>query len=70
MWHKKEVRKITTPKKIGRPKIENPKSEIVKARIDNELHNELLEYCKKENIEKSEVVRRGVKLFLETNKKK
>lgn len=70
MCHTKGVRKITAPRKIGRPKIDNPKNEIVKARIDDKLHSELLAYCKKENIEKSEVVRRGVRLFLETNKKK
>ncbi|HBI6884208.1 TPA: CopG family transcriptional regulator [Clostridium perfringens] len=64
------MKKIKTPKKIGRPKEDNPKNEIIKARIDSKLHDELLEYCKKEKIDKSEVVRRGVKLLLETDKKK
>ncbi|MDK0751858.1 hypothetical protein P7A83_15100 [Clostridium perfringens] len=63
MSDKKEVRKIETPKKIGRP-TNNPKStERITVRLDNECSSILEEYCKKENIEKSEGIRRGIKLL-------
>lgn len=62
--------KISTHKKIGRPKADNPKSESIRVRIDSDLFKELTDYCLKENITKTEVVRSGVKLFLETNKTK
>ena len=55
--------KIKTSKKIGRP-TNNPKSiERITVRLDNESSNILQEYCKRENIEKSEGIRRGIKLL-------
>lgn len=71
VWHKyiinfvrrKEGRKIETPKKIGRP-TNNPKStDRITVRLDDECSSILEEYCKQENIEKSEGIRRGIKLL-------
>lgn len=70
MYHRKGVRKITTPKKIGRPKSKNPMSETIRVRLDVDLHNKLMNFCEKENLEKSEVIRMGLRKILETNKKK
>lgn len=64
------MRKITTPKKIGRPKVDNPKNVEVKVRFDEETNRLMLEYCKENDIARTELIRRGVNLFLETNKKK
>ena len=36
--------------RTGRPKTEKPKIFEVKARIDEDLNNKLIEYCKKNNI--------------------
>ncbi len=58
---RKEVRKITTPKKIGRP-TQNPKdTERLTVRLDKESSSILEKYCKKEGIDKSEGIRRGIK---------
>lgn len=51
-------------KKIGRPKSENPKDIEVKVRIESDINNELLEYCKKENITRAEAIRRGIRKIL------
>ena len=51
-------------KKIGRPKSENPKDVEVKVRIESDINNELLEYCKKENITRAEAIRRGIRKLL------
>ncbi len=59
----KGVRKIKNYKKIGRPTT-NPKSTgRITVRLDNESSIILEEYCKRENIEKSEGIRRGIKLL-------
>ncbi|WP_347178471.1 CopG family transcriptional regulator [Clostridium perfringens] len=67
---KKEVRKITTPKKIGRPKEENPKNHDIKVRLDEKKYESLMRYCTKNNMKRSEAIRKGVDLLLETDKKK
>lgn len=46
--------------KTGRPKIENPMNERVTVRLDEKSANILLKYCKQENIEKAEAIRRGI----------
>ncbi len=46
--------------RTGRPKIENPKSERITVRLDNESFETLKAYCKQENVEKAEAVRRGI----------
>ena len=50
---------------MGRPKSDNPKSEKVTVRLDRE-HSEILkEYCEKENVEKAEAIRRGIRKLKE-----
>lgn len=51
--------------KIGRPKIENPKSNDVKVRLDDETHKKLLKYCEEHHITKAEAIRRGIHLVLQ-----
>lgn len=46
--------------RTGRPKVDNPKTVEVKARIDEETHKRLVDYCKKNNTTKTEVVREGI----------
>lgn len=50
--------------KTGRPKAENPKDINVKVRFDETLHSDLIEYCKKNNITRTEAIRQGVRLLL------
>ena len=54
------MRKITTPKKMGRP-TQNPKNDRVTVRLDEETKQILESYCEKENVDKAEGVRRGIK---------
>lgn len=50
---------------MGRPKSKNPKSEKVTVRLDREHSDILKEYCEKENVEKAEAIRRGIKKLKE-----
>lgn len=54
--------------RTGRPKAENPKEVDVKVRLDKELNEKLLEYCKLNNITRAEAIRQGVHLLLNTKK--
>lgn len=56
--------------RTGRPKSDNPKSFDVKVRFDKEGHEALVEYCKENNITKTEVIRRAVEAYLELLDKK
>lgn len=47
-------------KKVGRP-TDNPKSNSIHVRLDDEATNILEEYCLQENIPKTEAIRRGIK---------
>jgi len=51
--------------KTGRPKSDNPKTNDIKVRIDDETHRKLLEHCKETGITKAEAVRQGIDLVLE-----
>ena len=51
-------------KKIGRPKIKNPKNIDVKVRLDEETNEKLLSYCKEHNITRVEAIRQGIHLIL------
>lgn len=51
--------------RTGRPKAERPKTIEVKARIDEEINKKLIEYCKRNNTSRTEVVRKGIDLVLE-----
>ena len=46
---------------MGRPKSDNPKSERITVRLDSEHSKILNEYCERENVEKAEAIRRGIK---------
>ncbi|WP_221400517.1 hypothetical protein [Clostridium perfringens] len=52
--------KIVTPKKMGRP-TQNPKNDRITVRLDDETKQILESYCEKENVDKAEGVRRGIK---------
>ncbi len=55
--------------KTGRPKSETPKDTMFRVRLDEEYKNKL-ELCSKSlNISKSEVVRKGIDLVIEEQKK-
>lgn len=54
--------------RTGRPKVENPKTIEVKARIDEETNKRLVNYCKENRTNKTEVVRKGINLVLGTKK--
>lgn len=46
--------------RTGRPKSENPKSNPIHVRLDNETKEILENYCNQENISKTEGSRRGI----------
>lgn len=54
--------------RTGRPKVNNPKSNDVKVRLDDETIRQLNEYCIKHNITRAEAIRRGVHLLLAKQK--
>ena len=55
----KEVRKITTPKKMGRP-TEKPKKTQIAVRFDDETLKILDDYCKENNVSRAEGTRRAI----------
>lgn len=54
--------------RTGRPKIERPLSNDIKVRLDDELHNRLLKYCKQNDTSKAETIRKAIIKFLESDK--
>lgn len=50
--------------RTGRPKVPNPKSVEVKVRFDEKQNSDLLSYCKKHDITRTEAIRRGVELLI------
>lgn len=46
--------------RTGRPKSDNPKSNPVHVRLDEETKEILESYCKQENVAKTEGIRRGI----------
>lgn len=54
----KEVIKMSP--RTGRPKSDNPKNERVTIRLDNDCSKTLNDYCKQEQVEKAEAIRRGI----------
>lgn len=55
--------------RTGRPKSKKPKIIEVKARIDEETNNRLVDYCRKNNVSRTDVVRKGIDLVLGKIKK-
>ncbi len=54
--------------RTGRPKAEKPLTIEVKARIDYDTNQRLNDYCKKNNVTRTEVVRRGIIQILSEEK--
>lgn len=54
--------------RTGRPKLERPLSNDIKVRLDDELHNRLLKYCKQNDTSKAETIRKAIIKFLESDK--
>ena len=52
-----------TPR-TGRPKVDNPKTIEVKARIDKETNLKLLAYCNKHGLKKTDIVRMGIEMVI------
>lgn len=45
-------------KKMGRPKEKNPKSTKITIRVDNDTVDKIENYCKKNKLSKSELIRK------------
>ena len=60
-----ESKVITLSPRTGRPKADKPKTIEVKARIDAETNEKLSQYCKDNNVTRTEVVRKGIGMVLE-----
>lgn len=50
--------------RTGRPKVEKPKQNDVKVRLDDETKAKLDRYCMTHGITRAEAIRRGVHLLL------
>lgn len=66
MRHRKWGEKVSP--RTGRPKAEKPKTIEVKARIDEETNKRLVDYCKENRTNKTEVVRKGIDMVLGNKK--
>lgn len=55
-------------KKMGRP-TNNPKTERITVRLDEESSEILDQYCRQENAERAEAIRRGIKKLKDDIKK-
>ena len=54
--------------RTGRPKADNPKCVDLKIRFDRNTNEQLLKYCEKYNITRTEAIRRGIYLLLAQEK--
>ena len=54
--------------RTGRPKVENPKNNDVKVRLDTKTINELDMYCKENEVTRAEAIRKGIDLLLGNKK--
>lgn len=50
--------------RTGRPRVDKPKTIEVKARIDEETNKRLEEYCKENQVSRTDVVRLGIEKVL------
>lgn len=60
----KESEVRTMSPRTGRPKLKNPKDIVVRTRFDKKSHEELIKYCVKNNITRTDAIRKGVKLLV------
>ena len=54
--------------RTGRPKAENPKSNDIKVRLDDEMMSKLDDYCREHELTRAEAIRRGIHLLLVSEK--
>ncbi len=54
--------------RTGRPKVDNPKRNDVKVRLDDETTSKLDKYCTENNITRAEAIRKGIHLLLAEKK--
>lgn len=54
--------------RTGRPKAENPKTNIIRVRLDDETTWRLDEYCAKHSVTRADTVRQGIELLLADEK--
>lgn len=54
--------------RTGRPKAENPKTNIIRVRLDDESTGRLDEYCAKHSMTRADAVRQGIELLLANGK--
>ena len=54
----------------GSPKTDKPKNKDVKVRFDEEGHELLIEFCEKNNLTRTEVIREAVAEYLKKHEKK
>lgn len=67
LWNsKREV--INMSPHTGRPKVDNPKRNDVKVRLDDETSKRLDIYCAKNNIKRAEAIRKGIYVLLAEQK--
>lgn len=67
LWNSKsEVMKVSP--RTGRPKVDKPKNNDVKVRLDDETTKKLDVYCAEHNITRAEAIRQGIHLLLEKRK--
>lgn len=53
---------------VGRPKVDNPKTNRFSICLDRETEIKLVRYCIEHNITKGEAIRRGIHLLLQEKK--
>lgn len=54
--------------RTGRPKVENPKKNDVKVRLDDKTSKRLDEYCVIHSMTRAEAIRKGIHLLLAEEK--
>lgn len=50
--------------RTGRPKVDNPKRNDIKVRLDDNTTRELDKYCIENGITRAEAIRKGINLLL------
>ena len=53
--------------RTGRPPIDQPKNIDVKCRFDEKSHAELMAYCEKHGITRTEAIRKAVELLVKSD---
>lgn len=57
-------------KKIGRPTTDNPKNYEIRTRVNEKTNKKINDYCKENNITRSDLLRKGIDLVLDMANKK